>query len=606
MTEEDHDLMRRARWWVAGSCAGLALVGSLAGEARGAGQSPAAAKAAKEEPRATVPLDLYVMSHCPWGVKAENVIIPAVKSLDPYVQLRLYFIAEPQPAAAGQPARFTSMHGDAEVAENLRQVCAAKHYPDRYLDYILSRNKNVPDPNWQPAAQEAGLEPNAIEACVQGAEGAALLEENLKARTARNATSSPTIDIAGAPYAGARGPRAITLALCEALKAKGVTPPEACAKAEALPPDPVPGPGGCKPSGALAQAAGGPVQGGCGAAAAGAGGCGGGCGAGGACGGGCGAGCGAAAAGGCGAKTQPGAPAGMPPIPPWSQAFEIQVVTDQACAACQPRFMESLKRFYPAATYRMLDTGSPEGAALIERTHATRLPLYRLPALVEQADNFPVLKQLYDTQGDGYVVRPEMSSPNIQLDRPRKPRHLDVFVFSLSPSAAQAEADVFRMLSRTRTHDLTFSLHFVVQERAAVAAQAPSAPAKGGVRAAAVSELASATPGPLFSPAGEAEVQESLRQACLFQHGSMGDLFTYLACRNQNLQDPKQADTCLVMSQPLEQCINGPEGTELLRADARLVRALGGLAPPMVLWENRYGPFSLGEVGSLEALIGNE
>lgn len=524
---------------------------------------------------AKVPLDLYVMSQCPWGVKAEDAIFPAVKSLDPFVDFHLYFIAEVQPGADSQPAsqRFQSMHGAPEVAENLRQVCAQKHFPARYLEYILERNHNIMDPNWQAAATKVGIAPEVIEQCAGGAEGAALLSENLKAHKARQATASPTIDISGTPYTGPRGLRSISLALCEALKAKGVRLPGACAKAAALPSDPVPSASGCgaAPAGAAAGGCGAPAAGGC------AGGCGGGCGA-----------AGAVRAG----------------LPSSDLAFDIRVVADTDCTVCPPKFVDVLKQAYPAARFTTIPAGSKDGKAIITRVGATRLPLYLLDPAVAQTATFQQLKGWYVQVGDGYLVRPEAAKPDVHLARKRLRRHLDLFVLSLSQESANASVELLRWFQETKAKDLTFSLHFLVQE----AAQEPSHPSspespRGPVRAASVTEIGTSTPGPLISAGGEAEIQESLRQVCLFQHAPLGDLFTYLTCRSQNLPNPKRADVCLVMGEVVKRCIEGPEGERLLREDAKLVRELGIAKAPVLLWENQYGPVEFNEVGSLEPLV---
>jgi predicted DsbA family dithiol-disulfide isomerase len=539
-------------------------------------------------------LDLYVMSQCPWGVKAEDVIFPAVKSLEPFVDLNLYFIANVQPNPDGQPEtlRFTSLHGEPEVAENLRQVCAQHHFPTRYLDYIGARNTNITDPNWQQAAQEAGIDPGVIERCAGTPEGAALLAENLKAHQTRNATSSPTIDIAGAPYTGSRSLRSITLALCDSLKSKGVTLPTACATAESLPPDPVASSAGCGPAGAPQIAAGG-----CGGA--GAGGCGAGCG--GAIAGGCAGGCGAARAGAiAGAGSGSAVAAGIAPSP---LVFDIQVVVDPACPVCPLKFMEFLRQVYPAARLHTIRADSKEGGALIERARATGLPLYVLDRTVEQAANFSALKSRYLNVGDVYVVRPDVSIPNVRLDRPRVARHLDLFVNAFAPVTDKVEADLLRFFRETTAKDLTFSLHFIVQEGAqGGSGRAPNA-IPGTVRSAAITELDSVAPGPLISAGGPADLKESARQACLFQHASLGDLFTYLACRREDPQNPQRAQMCLAMGKRLTRCTDGREGEALLRQSARMARAFGIRAGPVLVWENRYGPFGFYEFDSLERLV---
>ena len=125
------------------------------------------------------------------------------------------------------------------------------------------------------------------------------------------------------------------------------------------------------------------------------------------------------------------------------------------------------------------------------------------------------------------------------------------------------------------------------------------------VRTAALSELDTVTSGgPLASLGGAAELKESKRQACLFQYASLGEVFRYLTCRNSDLKDPQRADLCLAADFTVQQCINGPEGQALLWDSAALNRAFDITSSPVVVWENRYGPFTLSEVGTLERLVG--
>ncbi len=548
------------------------------------------AMAAKKSETPPIPVDLYVMSQCPWGVRAEDVILPAVKALAPHVQLRLRFIGDATPDAGGDPAKtqFSSMHGPGEVQEDMRQLCAEKHFPKPYLDYILERNKNISDPNWQDVAKRTGLDPKVIDQCTGGAEGATLMAENLKAHNARGANSSPTIDIDGTAFTGTRGPRTITLALCQAMQAKGITPPKACAEAEALPPDPVPTASGCgaaKPAAPAGQA------GGCGG--------GGGCGANGGCGG-C-ANCGAVA------KPSPAqAPGGIDlrGVPSSPLSFDIRVLQDPSCTVCQLRFLDTLRRLFPSAHVFLIDVASEQGKQLMNTYHPHALPFYLLANEVQRAETFGQLRGLLEQVQGGYVVRSDAAMPQVWLDRPRVAHHLDLFVSPLAPSTPGPEAVLMRFFEQTTIKDLTFSLHFLVQELPGQAAELRGRNGEA-IRSASLKELGLVSPGPIDSAGGSAEVQESLRQVCLFQHASMGDFFAYLTCRNQNLQDPKWGSRCFSPSKALGRCLEG-EGERLLREDAHLVKSFGLAEGPVLMWENRMGPFGVEQLDMLQALPGDK
>ena len=504
--------------------------------------SPTGSHAAKPDP---IKVDLYVMSQCPFGTQAENVMIPAVKSLGANAVLNLYFIANELPPIAGldnnKPAKpaFKSMHGPEEVQEDIRHVCALKNFPKQALDFILARNANIRDPNWQNAAGKTGINPAKLEACVNGDEGAVLLSESIRKSMARGAQSSPTIDINGSPYMGARGLRSFTLAICGAISAKGVPLPAACEKAKDLPADPMPGGG---------------------------------------------AGCGEAG----GQQAQKIVP------------FDVQVVADKSCEFCSPTLIQAIKEQHPGASIKTIDAASEEGRSLIKKFDARALPVYFLDKKVEEDQNFGRMSAYYQKVEGGYVMRagPDTFVPSVQLDRKPLARHLDVFVESLSPFNPQMEHELLQLLTQSSDiPDLTFSMHFIVQETAkADHAAAAGGASAAGVRSASIKEMSSASVGPLTSRRGEDELQESMRQVCLFQHASMGTFFTYLNCRYQNMQDKTRGDVCLQMTEELRKCLQGPEAERLLRQDARLAQELNVAAGPSVLWENRYGPFGWHEV----------
>ncbi|MBI4061526.1 MAG: thioredoxin domain-containing protein [Elusimicrobia bacterium] len=516
---------------------------------------PAQAEAAASK----VKLDLHVMSLCPYGLKAENGVLPAVKSLAKQVDFNLYFIGSSTTGADGMP-QFRALHGAPEVAENIRQVCAMKLSPDKFMDYILERNKAVHAPEWKDAARAAKLSAAQIakmEECANGPQGAAWYSKNIESSQARNVNASPTVFINDAPYTRARTQGWVTLALCDALKAAGAALPAACKEATAL---------------AANEKATGADEG-----------------------------CGGAI---------PSAPSGgQQAAAPAPTAFDITVVAEQSCKLCAPTLLNSMAVLHPGAKVRTVDADSKEGQELIKTHGAKTLPLYILDSKVEREANFQrLLQSAYYKSRDSYLIRHGANNffPNVQLARKRMPRHLDVFLESLSLASAQAEQDLIRFLIEDEKNlkDLTISFHFVVSESAVD--KTAAAPKSGSsVRAATLAELPRGTETALVSSRGDAEIREDIRQLCVFQHKPIGTLFTYLACRNRNLGDAQQAQRCLQPADELKNCIEKTEGKNLLRQDAKLAHELELSRAPVFLWENRYGPFSFNEVDWRNLLRGS-
>ena len=138
-------------------------------------------------------LELFVMSYCPFGVQAEEKIIPIVKKFGDKIDFKLQFIAEEKEESSTQNITpFTSLHGYPEVAENIRQLLVAQEYPDRYLDYILCRGKKL-DKSWEDCAQKLGIDVAKIQALFDAPEAAQWFRENIARAEALGIKASPTI-----------------------------------------------------------------------------------------------------------------------------------------------------------------------------------------------------------------------------------------------------------------------------------------------------------------------------------------------------------------------------------------------------------------------------
>jgi hypothetical protein len=138
-------------------------------------------------------LELFVMSYCPFGVQAEEKLIPIVKEFGNKIDFKLQFIAQEKEAPSAQDITpFTSLHGYPEVAENIRQLLIAQEYPDRYLDYILCRGKKL-DKSWEDCAEKLGIDVAKIQNLFDTPEAEQLFRENIKRAAELGIGASPTI-----------------------------------------------------------------------------------------------------------------------------------------------------------------------------------------------------------------------------------------------------------------------------------------------------------------------------------------------------------------------------------------------------------------------------
>ena len=142
-------------------------------------------------------LELFVMSYCPYGVQAEEKLIPIVKEFGDQIDFKLQFIADNKEEPSAQDITpFTSLHGYPEVAENIRQLLIAREYPDQYLDYILCRGKKL-DKSWEKCAQKLGINVEKIQALFDSPEAEQLFRENIKRAAELGIRASPTILVDG-------------------------------------------------------------------------------------------------------------------------------------------------------------------------------------------------------------------------------------------------------------------------------------------------------------------------------------------------------------------------------------------------------------------------
>jgi len=147
-------------------------------------------------------LDVFVMSHCPFGVKG----LDAVKEvLDNFrenkvgIDFNVHYIGDGEASKGLSQAKgdggLSSMHGLEEEQDDVREICAINKYGKdlKFMDFIWCRDKNVKDPNWQACTgDKTGFDTDEMTKCVDGDEGKKLLEDSFKFSANLGIQSSPT------------------------------------------------------------------------------------------------------------------------------------------------------------------------------------------------------------------------------------------------------------------------------------------------------------------------------------------------------------------------------------------------------------------------------
>ncbi len=136
-------------------------------------------------------IDLFVMSQCPYGVAAENAMKELFTNF-PTLKVNINFIANDN-----GDGTFSSLHGQAEVDENIRQLCIIKNAPTKYWTYLDCFNKDYRNAATTSDAclKTAGIDAAIIKTCATGTEGKTLLSENIKTANTLGIGASPTLMI---------------------------------------------------------------------------------------------------------------------------------------------------------------------------------------------------------------------------------------------------------------------------------------------------------------------------------------------------------------------------------------------------------------------------
>jgi hypothetical protein len=176
-------------------------------------------------------VELYVMSLCPYGVKAEREILPVIEHFGDDIDFKIKYIVD---VTGNTIADVKSLRGQSEVVENLRQAAVMHYYPEKfplYLDMVDEKSCLVScgevslDRYWRVVAKKLRIDPRRIESFVEGEEGMSFLKKSSSDSKKYGIAASPTLIINGiksqAIYQGAE---AIKTAICSAF----VSTPQDC------------------------------------------------------------------------------------------------------------------------------------------------------------------------------------------------------------------------------------------------------------------------------------------------------------------------------------------------------------------------------------------
>ena len=179
-------------------------------------------------------VSLYVMAFCPYGQQAENAMWPVLDLMKDTFDFELHYVVYPTDYYKGQEATYClnstycTMHGVAEMNENMRQMCVKESYNSSiWLSYIKEINSKCSaqtvETCWEGAAQSVGIDAAVVKSCFSSkATTFAASEQALNAQY--GVGGSPMLFINGVEFQGGRTADGYKTGICNAFN----TAPSEC------------------------------------------------------------------------------------------------------------------------------------------------------------------------------------------------------------------------------------------------------------------------------------------------------------------------------------------------------------------------------------------
>ncbi len=95
-------------------------------------------------------VEVFVMSHCPYGTQIEKGILPVANLLEDKIDFEIKFVDY-------------AMHGEEELVEQMNQYCINQEEPDKFNEYLSCF---LEEGNGESCLNETGINTSAMNSCV--------------------------------------------------------------------------------------------------------------------------------------------------------------------------------------------------------------------------------------------------------------------------------------------------------------------------------------------------------------------------------------------------------------------------------------------------------
>jgi hypothetical protein len=168
--------------------------------------TPSPTPTPSDVPKSDVPVvELFVMTHCPYGTQAEKGMLPVMELLKDVADINIRFV------------HYYMHTNNQEEVETPKQVCIREEQSEKYEEYLscflASSGGSVADSD--ACVVQTGIDQSALDSCVAGAADG-YYEDDSALSEGYGVQGSPTLVINGQIVSSGRSPSAYLDAICQA------------------------------------------------------------------------------------------------------------------------------------------------------------------------------------------------------------------------------------------------------------------------------------------------------------------------------------------------------------------------------------------------------
>ncbi len=165
---------------------------------------------------------LFYMSYCPYGQQAFKSVAQVAELFGNKVEIEPHFVIYENYRGGGDDycigdGKLCSMHGIAELNENIREACVYKYDKNKFWDYTLCIMNSCQLSNvgecWETCADEYSIDKDKINTCLDE-EGISLMTAERTLDAKYGATGSPTLILNEEKYTGGRAAEDMKTSIC--------------------------------------------------------------------------------------------------------------------------------------------------------------------------------------------------------------------------------------------------------------------------------------------------------------------------------------------------------------------------------------------------------